>query len=104
MPTIVLGGFVPDATEAVFLLRHTLLRSGSLYCFNYPRRGFSNDLLFAQLHDLVDELVLPRGRPPVIFAVSFGAGLLIEWLKRARAVFQKCSRPARRIRRRCAPP
>ena len=36
VPTIVLGGFVPDATEQVFLLRGFLLKSGSLYYFNYP--------------------------------------------------------------------
>ncbi len=84
VPTIVLGGFVPDATEAVFLLRGTLLHAGSLYCFNYSRRGFSTDLLCAQLSDLVDELNLLHGRPPVIFAISFGAGLLMEWLRRTR--------------------
>ncbi|MDD2764494.1 MAG: alpha/beta hydrolase [Opitutaceae bacterium] len=84
VPTIVLGGFVPDATEAVFLLRGMLLRAGSLYYFNYPRRGFSSDLLYAQLSDLVDELNLRHGRPPVILAISFGAGLLLEWLKRTR--------------------
>lgn len=78
-----LGGFVPDATEAVLLLRRTLLRFGSLYCFNYPRRGFSNELLFAQLDDRVDELSLLHGRPPVILAISFGAGLVIQWLTRA---------------------
>jgi pimeloyl-ACP methyl ester carboxylesterase len=83
VPTIVLGGFVPDATEAIFLLRGLLLKSGSLYCFNYPRGGFSTDLLFAQLDDLVEELNLLQGQPPVIFAVSFGAGLLVEWLRRA---------------------
>lgn len=83
VPTVVLGGFVPDATEAVFLLRRTLLRFGSLYYFNYPRHGFSNELLFAQLDDLVDELSLLHGRPPVILAISFGAGLVIQWLKRA---------------------
>jgi hypothetical protein len=84
VPTIVLGGFVPDATEAVFLLRRTLLRAGSLYCLTYSRRGFSTDLICAQLSDLVDELNLLHGRPPVIFAISFGAGLLMEWLRRMR--------------------
>lgn len=82
-PTIVLGGFVPDATEQVFLLRRFFLRSGDLYCVNYPRNGFSLDLLCAQLDDLVDELSA-RGQPPVIFAVSFGGGLALEWLRRAR--------------------
>lgn len=84
VPTIVLGGFVPDATEQVFLLRGFLLRNGSVYYVNYPRQGFSTDLLFAQLDDLVEELTLLHGTPPVIFSVSFGAGLVLEWLKRAR--------------------
>ena len=85
LPTIVLGGFVPDATEAVWLLRDSLLRHGSLYCCNYPRRGFSTDLLLAELSDLVEELQLVHRRPPVILAISFGAGLLLEWLRRERA-------------------
>jgi hypothetical protein len=84
VPTIVLGGFVPDASEAVFLLRDYLRRQGSLYCVNYPRHGFSLELLFAQLDDLVEELALRYGQRPVIFAVSFGAGLLLEWLRRHR--------------------
>jgi pimeloyl-ACP methyl ester carboxylesterase len=83
-PTIVLGGFVPDATEQVFLLRGFLLKHGSVFYFNYPRSGFSTELVFAQLDDLVAELAEKHGRPPVIFAVSFGAGLVLEWLKRAR--------------------
>ena len=83
-PTIVLGGFVPDSTEQVFLLRRFLLRAGDLYCLNYPRHGFSLDLCCAQLEDLVEELA-GQGQPPVIFSVSFGGGLLLEWLRRARA-------------------
>jgi len=83
-PTIVLGGFVPDATEQVFLLRGFLLRHGSVYYVNYPRHGFSCELLFAQLDDLVAELARRHGTPPVILAVSFGAGLVLEWLKQAR--------------------
>ena len=83
-PTIVLGGFVPDATEQVFLLRGLLLNSGSLYYFNYSRSGFSTDLLCAQLDDLVEELTTRHGRPPVLFSVSFGCGLVLEWLRRQR--------------------
>jgi hypothetical protein len=83
VPTIVLGGFVPDATEQVFLLRQFLLRTGDLYYLNYSRAGFSLDLLCAQLDDLVSELNA-RGQPPVIFGVSFGGGLLLEWLRRRR--------------------
>jgi alpha-beta hydrolase superfamily lysophospholipase len=84
VPTIVLGGFVPDASEAVFLLRDYLRRQGSLYCVNYPRHGFHLELLFAQLDDLVEELALRHGQAPVILAVSFGVGLLLEWLRRHR--------------------
>jgi len=83
-PTIVLGGFVPDAAEQVFLMRGFLLKNGSVYYFNYPCRGFSADLIYAQLGDLVDELTRKHGRPPVVFAVSFGVGVVLEWLKRAR--------------------
>lgn len=83
-PTIVLGGFVPDATEQIFLLRGFLLRHGSVYYLNYPRAGFSLDLFCAQLDDLVAELNKIYGQRPVLFGVSFGAGLVLEWLRRAR--------------------
>ncbi len=84
-PTIVLGGFVPDAPEQVFLLRGDLLRHGSVHYFNYPKSGFDIDRLCAQLDELVHDLALRAGTPPVVLAVSFGAGLAIEWLRRARA-------------------
>lgn len=84
VPTIVLGGFVPDSAAQVFLLRRFFLQAGDLYAFIYPQDGFSLDLLCAQLDDLVDEL-LAAGRAPVIFGVSFGAGLALEWLRRKRA-------------------
>ncbi len=83
VPTIVLGGFVPDSAEQVFLLRRTLLRSGDVYCVSYPRTGFSLDLLCAQLTDLVAELGA-RGQAPVLLGVSFGGGLVVEWLRRVR--------------------
>jgi pimeloyl-ACP methyl ester carboxylesterase len=83
-PTIVLGGFVPDSTESVYLLKNQLAAAGSLYCINYPRTGFNMELLFAQLDDLVDELNLIHDRQPVIFSVSFGCGLVLEWLRRRR--------------------
>lgn len=84
VPTIVLGGFVPNPTEQVFLMRGFLLKQGSVYYVNYPRSGFSIDLLFAQLDDLVEELSKIHGQRPVIFSVSFGVGVVMEWLKRAR--------------------
>lgn len=84
LPTIVLGGFVPDSTEQVFLLRGHLLKSGPIYYLNYPADGFSTDLFCAQLDDLVTELNHVSPQPPAIFAVSFGGGLALEWLRRAR--------------------
>jgi hypothetical protein len=85
LPTIVVGGFVPDATEAAYLIRTTLLRNGSVYYVNYPRRGFSTELIVAQLADLAAELADRRGRPPVVLAISFGAGIVFEWLRRSAA-------------------
>ena len=85
IPTIVLGGFVPDSTEQVFLLRSYLLRRGSVYYLNYPRGGFSPALICAQLDDLVTELNTVQGQRPVVLGVSFGAGLVLDWLRRARA-------------------
>jgi pimeloyl-ACP methyl ester carboxylesterase len=83
VPTIVLGGLVPDSTEQVFLLRRFLVKSGSIYYINYPHNGFSLDLICAQLSDLVAELTA-AGQKPVVLGVSFGAGVLLEWLRRGR--------------------
>jgi hypothetical protein len=82
LATIVIGGFVPDSTEALYLLRSNLLQQGSVYYFNYPRRGFSTDMFLAQLSDLVEEVSEGFARPPVILGISFGAGLVMEWLRR----------------------
>jgi hypothetical protein len=84
VPTIVLGGFVPASTEQIFLLRGHLAKSGPLYYLNYAPDGFSLDLVCAQLDDLVSEIRLRHGQPPVIFSVSFGSGVLLEWLRRVR--------------------
>lgn len=43
------------------------------------------ELLCAQLDDLVAELDESGLRPPVLFSVSYGSGLALEWLRRARA-------------------
>ena len=83
-PTIVLGGFVPDAAEQVYLLRGYLSRRGSVYYVNYAAGAFSNELLCAQLDDLVAEIARREGGPPVLLAVSFGAGVALDWLRRAR--------------------
>jgi hypothetical protein len=79
IPTIVLGGFVPDATEAVEFQRPLFKSYGSIYYINYARNGFSREMLFAQLADLIEEINL-KGKRPIIFAVSFGCGLLNQFL------------------------
>lgn len=84
LPTIVLGGFVPDATEALYLQRGMLLRQGSVFSFNYPTDGFSTPLLLAQLDDLIEEITSERGVRPLLIGVSFGCGLLLEWLRHLR--------------------
>ena len=68
VPTIVLGGFIPDSTEQVFLLRNHLVRHGSVFYLNYPRCGFSTDMLCAQLDDLVAEIAECDGQQPVVLA------------------------------------
>jgi pimeloyl-ACP methyl ester carboxylesterase len=83
-PTIVIGGFVPNSTDQVFLLRGHLLKSGPIYYLNYSPAGFSLDLFCAQLDDLLAELSLSSLQPPVLFGVSFGAGLVMAWLHRRR--------------------
>ena len=44
VPTIVLGGFVPDATETVEFQRKLLRQHGSVYYVNYARNGFSQEM------------------------------------------------------------
>lgn len=74
-PTIVIAGFVPDATEVVEFQRELFRNYGSIYYLNYPRNGFSQDMFSAQLGDLVEDLNR-RGESPVLFCISFGAGLV----------------------------
>ncbi len=80
VPTIVIGGFVPDATEAVEFQRPLLKRYGSVYYINYSRNGFSMEMFFAQLADLIEDINL-RGKKPVLFGISFGCGLVREFLR-----------------------
>ena len=82
IPTIVIGGFVPDATEAVEFQRPLLRSFGSIYYLNFARNGFSLEMLCAQLADLIEELNT-RGQTPVIFAISFGCGVLKAFLESA---------------------
>jgi hypothetical protein len=81
-PVVVVGGFVPDATEAMEFQRPLLRNFGSIYYINYPRNGFSAGMFSAQLADLIDDLH-SRGRRPVVMGISFGAGLLVDFLRKA---------------------
>lgn len=83
-PTLVLGGFVPDSAEQVYLLRGYLAGRGAIYHLDYPKADFSSALLAAQLDDLVADIAAREGAPPVVLAVSFGAGVALDWLRRAR--------------------
>lgn len=79
-PTIVVGGFVPDATEQVEFQRALFREYGSIYYINYPRHGFSFEMFFAQLADLI-EWINNRDQKPVLFGVSFGCGLIARFLQ-----------------------
>ncbi|NTW98461.1 MAG: alpha/beta hydrolase [Geobacteraceae bacterium] len=80
VPTIVLGGFVPDATETVEFQRKLLRRHGSVYYINYARNGFSQEMFSAQLTDLIEELAR-KGQKPLLMGISFGCGLLSSYLR-----------------------
>ena len=82
VPTIVLGGFVPDATETVEFQRQLLRQHGSIYYVNYSRNGFCQEMFNAQLTDLIDHLAR-KGQKPLIMGVSFGCGLLSNFLRLA---------------------
>lgn len=81
VPTIVLGGFVPDATETVEFQRKLLCQHGSVYYVNYARNGFSQEMFTAQLTDLIEDLAR-KGQKPLLMGVSFGCGLLANYLRR----------------------
>jgi pimeloyl-ACP methyl ester carboxylesterase len=82
VPTIVLGGFVPDATETVEFQRKLLRQHGSIYYVNYGRNGFCQEMFTAQLTDLIESLAL-KGQKPLIMGISFGCGLLFNFLRHA---------------------
>ena len=68
VPTIVLGGFVPDATETVEFQRALLRQHGSIYYVNYARTGFCQDMFAAQLTDLLEDLER-KGQKPLVMAL-----------------------------------
>lgn len=82
VPTVVLGGFVPDATETVEFQRKLLRQHGSIYYVNYARNGFCQEMFTAQLADLIEDLAR-KGQKPLIMGISFGGGLLADFLRQA---------------------
>jgi hypothetical protein len=82
VPTIILGGFVPDATETVEFQRDLFRQHGTVYYLNYSRHGFCREMFAAQLADLIAHLA-GRGQKPLIMGVSFGCGLLLDFLQQA---------------------
>jgi hypothetical protein len=79
-PTIVIAGFVPDATEVMEFQRRLLRSYGNIYYLNYPRNGFSPEMFSAQLGDLIED-INKRGEQPILFSISFGSGLLARFLQ-----------------------
>lgn len=79
-PTIVIAGFVPDATEVIEFQRPFLKEYGDIYYLNYPRTGFSSEMFMAQLADLIEE-INNKGESPILFSISFGCGLTAGFLR-----------------------
>jgi pimeloyl-ACP methyl ester carboxylesterase len=82
LPTIVIAGFLPDATESIEYQREHLARYGDVYYLNYPRDRFSTRLLFAELSGLIRQLNA-RGERPVLFSICFGSGLAVQYIREA---------------------
>ncbi|HET7264508.1 MAG TPA: alpha/beta hydrolase [bacterium] len=78
-PTIVIAGFLPDATESIEYQRDLVARYGDIYYVNYPRNRFCTRALFAQVGGLIRHLNA-RGEYPVLFSICFGAGLVVKLL------------------------
>jgi hypothetical protein len=82
LPTIVIAGFLPDATESIEYQREHLARYGDVYYLNYPRDRFSTRLLFAEISGLIRRLNA-RGERPVLFSICFGSGLAVQYIREA---------------------
>ncbi len=89
-PTIVIAGFLPDATESIEYQRDLLARYGDIYYVNYPRDRFSTQALFAQIRDLIRHLN-SRGQHPVLFSICFGSGLVAKLLRERTAAAPRLS-------------
>jgi len=89
-PTIVIAGFLPDATESIEYQRDLLARYGDIYYVNYPRDRFNTQALFAQIHALIRHLN-SRGEHPVLFSICFGSGLVAQLLRERTAAAPRLS-------------
>ncbi|HEV2281248.1 MAG TPA: alpha/beta hydrolase [bacterium] len=83
-PTIVIAGFLPDATESIEYQRDLVARYGDIYYVNYPRDRFCTQALFAQVGGLIRHLNV-CGEEPVLFSICFGSGLVAQLLQAAAA-------------------
>jgi hypothetical protein len=81
-PTIVMGGFVPDSTEAVEFQRSLFKKSGDIYYMNFSRQDFSQERFLAELGDLIED-INSRGERPTLFCISFSCGLVTRFLSDA---------------------
>jgi len=88
-PTIVVGGFVPDATEALEFQRPLLRQHGSIYYLNFPRNGFSHELFCAQLSDLIVDLS-NQGRGRRCWGSASGPACWYSTCGRPRKRFTAC--------------
>lgn len=91
IPTIVIAGFVPDSTETIEFQRPLLRKYGSIYYVNYPRNGFSRELFAAQLTDMIADVTHREGKP-LLLGVSFGAGILVDFLRNGSELIHECIR------------
>ena len=96
-PTIVIAGFLPDATESIEYQRDLVARHGDIYYVNYPRDRFCTRALFTQVCGLIRHLNA-RGEQPVLFSICFGAGLVVKLLRERAVVGGRAARPALRNR------
>src|SRR5579859_2609090 len=86
-PTIVIAGFLPDATESIEYQRDLVARHGDIYYVNYPRDRFCTEALFDQVRGLIRHLNA-RGERPVLFSICFGSGLVAQLLQAAAAALR----------------
>ncbi len=81
---ILLPGLVPDGPETFLRQRRLFAGYGPSSLATYPYQGFQVDHVLDDIR-LRIEAAAAAGQRPVVMAVSFGAGLYLELLRRAKA-------------------